>query len=164
MRKFLFYDTDSSGEAEFDISDDSYISLMNACFQYCVSVSFRVHPYVDFPEFLNTYRIPTSEHAAAHYRKIGEMGVHTESGILLYHTGQFKLTDEVKMYILCASKSLFGWTDDNPEDIAFYRADGTIFLHSSTHNGICVLTPRDNEKIDGIISNQLWTKSTESLQ
>lgn len=162
MKKFLFYDTDNTGEVEYDISGHSYISLMKTCFQYCVSVSFRVHPHVGFPEYLNNFRLPISQYVSAHYSKIGEMGIHTESGLLLFQIGHFKLTDEVKMYILCASKSLFGWIDDNPEDIAFFRADGSVFLYSSTHNGICELTPCDNENIDGIIFNQLWYESKES--
>lgn len=158
MRQYIFRDTDITGTMDLDILGDDYTILMEACFRYCASVSFRVHPYIGFPARLLSHRLPISDNVDALYCKIGKMGIHNGFGILPYLVGHFRLTDEVKDYILHESNTLFGWIDDNPEDIAFYRSDGSVFLHSCTHNGMCTLTPRDDEAISEIVSNQLWIK------
>lgn len=41
---------------------------------------------------------------------------------------------------------LYTWGSDNPEDLAFYRADGTPIMQSSSLEGFCWLNPTEDEE------------------
>ena len=50
------------------------------------------------------------------------------------------------------------------EDLTFYRADGSIFFESTTHEGYCDLFPRDDEDVSELVSKEGWEKNPSSMK
>ncbi|MGM9680039.1 MAG: hypothetical protein ACI3XR_00890 [Eubacteriales bacterium] len=71
----------------------------------------------------------------------------------------------MKELLLSRVTDLFDWirTDEreNPEDLTFYREDGSVFFWSETHEGICVLCDRVQEKVSQIVSKKGWKARKE---
>lgn len=156
-RKYIFRDTDDSGFEEYDISGSEYLRLMEICFKYSDTVSFRIWSGdVIIPEELDKYRIPVTEvclDAYSHYyRQLNDKAQNE-----IHH---YVINADVKKYILSVTDSMFKWIDgwgyNNPEDICFYRSDKSIFFKSTVHDGICALNVGDGENVEEIIENKLW--------
>lgn len=160
MARYFFRDTDEVGDAEFDISGQEYLLLMERCFKYCKSVSFRAHPESKKEVALLDHQLPITDYVLELYQSMGERGVQTSSGLIPFEIKHYELAPAVKAYILTQSNNLWGWICDcdhqNPEDIAFFRADGSIFLYTSIHDGECFLISYDNEHISDILSIGNW--------
>jgi len=154
--EYQFYDTDESGAADFDISGAEYTNLLNKCFEYCGVLSFFVRSAnVSLPAELEAYRIPVTPTIARSYERYRDSGE-----VRAYH-----LSPQNKHSIFAITDSMFSWIDGwehhNPEDPIFYRADSSIFLSSIIHEGLLVLSPRDEEDVSSIINNPNWIKRSE---
>ncbi|MBR6801021.1 MAG: hypothetical protein IKM61_04650 [Eubacteriaceae bacterium] len=155
--KYVFTDTDESGFEEYDIEKDEYLSLLKICFRYSSTVSFRIwNEEVTALQSLAKFRIPPTEkcvEAYSHYYK-------SLDHMALKEIRHYILSDEVKNYVLSVTDSIFGWINGwgyhNPEDICFYRHDGSIFFSSVIHDGICCLDVGEDEDADEILKNKLW--------
>ena len=50
---------------------------------------------------------------------------------------------------------------NNPFDLAFERADGTVFADCHADDGLCWIMPEDGEDISTLLQNRHWTQATE---
>lgn len=73
---------------------------------------------------------------------------------------------EFTLNFLCTEVSdlfdwIYTWGSDNPEDLAFYRADGTPIMQSSALEGFCWLNPMEAEEpaFQQILANDGWELS-----
>lgn len=159
MNQFKFYDTDAAGLADYDIEGEEYDALLDMCFRYCSMISMRItSDSVALPAILDNYRIPLTKNvlgAYAHYYR--EMSPKMRREVHL-----FRLSPVIFEAIRGITDSIFkwihGWGYTNPEDPAFYRADGSIFFSSVIHEGECTLTPRCGESVESIILRGHWKK------
>ncbi len=159
MTVYNYYDTDGSGFADFDIDGEHYLKLLEACFKYCSSYSWRVYSNdIVEPENIKKFQIPISDNvllAYGHYYKhIGDPQ--------LAQIRHYKITKETMGAFSSVTDSIFkwinGWGHKNPEDPVFYREDGSIFFSVIVHEGKCMLIPNNNEDISDILKFGNWVK------
>lgn len=151
---FKFYDTDVLCEADYDIDGGDYRTLLEVCFRYCTTVSMRVtDESVVVPAKLEQFRISAMQSAIKVYHHYYPEKGNKQAFDEIH---QYHLTPEVKDYILKVTDSIFKWICNweykNPEDIAFFRKDGSPFFVSIVHDGVCTLEPRENEDVSNIVS------------
>ncbi|MBE6794693.1 MAG: hypothetical protein E7532_07100 [Ruminococcaceae bacterium] len=154
--KYIFYDTDESGWAEYDIVGEDYIELMKICIKYSKSVSFRRFRYsISIPKHLEKYRLPLTENIAKSYRYYGELSDLAKAE--LYY---LELSEDVCKWILSTTNSIWGWNhfskDHLVEDPIFFREDGSVFADSIIHNGEFSIYPRDGEDVSSVVTKDHW--------
>lgn len=147
---YYFYDTDETGTAEYDLSGDAYRELMELCGKYCAVMSFLDRTHGKKWDAIDAYRIPIPEYVSAVYRR--HYALDDEAQVVQC----FRLSDKV---LRCLADHADGVFDRNcgVEDLAFFREDGTTFFTCISHEGECILTPRDSEDVEGLVSNGQWT-------
>ena len=159
MMMYQFYDTDSSGTKDWDIQGVDYQKLIHTCAQYTTIISMRVtyasNPYLHQMERFRLYETDGVEFAYKHYYSRDDEKAREE-------VWYYRLCPEVMETLLHISDSVFKWINawgyQNPEDLVFYREDGTIFFDSIVHEGVCRLYPRDDEDVQHIVQTQGWNK------
>ena len=76
------------------------------------------------------------------------------------YRGFFRCSPETERFLLTHVNEFFQWVDFdgycNPEDLTFYRKDGSVFFWSETHEGVCALLNRKEENVNSVISNIGW--------
>lgn len=161
MRRFTFYDTDSAGQAEYDISGAEYIELLEVCFRHSYTFSLLLDlrecktalPLVS----IERYRIPVTENVRRVYAHYGLFERDTHCGYEIRH---YILCEDVKNAVRDVADSIYkwicGWGYTNPTDPAFYRKDGSVFFCSVIHEGVCTLSATDEENIDAVIQGSMW--------
>lgn len=158
---FRFRDTDITGEEDRDITGQDYVDLIETCMRYCRIISMRVPPLVK-PKCacLEKYRLEKPLDIAYVYDHYYDKESRQAKEEIRYYW----LTPEVKDFLLNTADSVFkwicAWGYTNPEDLAFYRTDGSVFFYSTIHEGECVLAPNSDEDVVHIISDSFWTKDT----
>ena len=155
--KYIFQDTDLTGECEYDITADGYFDLLSICFRYCSSISFRVAKSIASDPLLKKlapFRIPIERYvfdAYSHYDHLNDC---------VYEIHHYRLCPESREIISCVAQSIFswifGWGYKNPEDPVFYRKDGSSLFSSVIHEGICALSTREDEDVSNIVSQPNW--------
>lgn len=156
MKKYVFYDTDISGNAEYDISGKEYQELINICCKYSTTISLRITGNsISAAKELSEYEIPVSQKVLDSYK-------HYSDKSDIHH---YRLCNKVQEILLNNYSSIFqwinGWGYNNPDDPIFFRKDGSVFFESTIHEGICILSPLENEDISSIIENKLWIEFHE---
>lgn len=167
MKKYYFYDTDDSGNADYDIAGADYCQLLETCLKYCSSVSFvvcsRNGVASEVPVEIEKYRIPVTDSLLKHYKQ----SERREAPEGWYEIRHYCLCTDVANMLTAVSDSVFKWVCawgySNPEDVAFWREDGTAFFTSVTHEGECFLMPNDDEDVDNIVSSSLWSPSSKRV-
>lgn len=161
MGIYKFFDSDITGQAEFDLSGMQYQRFLQACFQYCTTVSVIVSlNCADRIASWEPYRIPVSPVVLRVYAHYGLPAEGSTDQIGACEIRHYMLTPQMKRMIQDHTTSLFRWTcawgNDNPDDIAFYRSDGSVFFSSLIHEGECTLYLRGNEALGDILSQEHW--------
>ena len=76
------------------------------------------------------------------------------------YRGYFRNSTETEQFLCTHVNEIFQWIDFdgycNPEDLTFYRKDGSVFFWSETHEGICAIFNQKEEDISSIVSNRGW--------
>lgn len=168
MDSYVFYD--EYDNEEFDIAGEDYVNLLKTCFKYCSSFSFviRGHNREVIKENLShefeNFRIPVDENvikAYLHYYSLSRPS-RVDDEVFCYKT-----CPETFKHIMDVTDSIFKWIDAwgyiNPEDLAFFREDGSIFFNSTVHEGECYLYPRPEEDVRDILSIEKWFKRTKNV-
>lgn len=163
--KYIFYDSDVSGNDAYDIQDSAYKELLNTCLKYCTSVSFCFRK-AGFPLYWNNqmenYRIPVTQNVRLAYKHYGFSVWDTGFVDKYYEIHHYRLCEEVLQLIIQMSNSVFSWVSNNehrkPDDPIFYRSDGSIFFSSTIHEGYCCLTPKNGEDISNVLATGNWVK------
>lgn len=166
MTMYKFYDSDSTGKQEFDIVGLEYQDLLRTCFKYCSSFSVIIR--LDNAEAIKTcqtlepYRIELTPSVQKVYEHYGSVPPKTQSIYINYEIRHYKLLSNSLKILNSIADSVFKWTCawgyNNPDDLAFFRDDGSVFFSSIIHEGECTLMPRSNEDITTILNNENWKK------
>ena len=171
MKKYIFRDTDYEGLGfdEFDISGDDYIDLIKTCAKYSASFAFMSSNGKPsfIPESLNNYKTPLTDEQAQSFSycltPYIQLCKETGEGEYVF---AYRTNDESIEQLLKMSSDLYRWYWQSeqtcPENITFYRSDGSVFFTSITHEGICELTPREDEDVSNIVSKEHWILCEES--
>lgn len=155
---YTFYDTNIFGDCddELDITGEDYKELLKVCFEYCESFSFMLWgPDLrkieeSIPEELEEYRIEAEDNALNLYvRYSGYKDVRCYCACPETHGLILGMNDSIFSWIN-------GWGHKKPEDIAFFREDGSIFMHCVNHDGECSLYPRSGEDIRSVLLKGRW--------
>lgn len=161
MGIYKFFDTDITGHEDYDISGKAYQKLIQTCFQYCTTVSVIISPnFIDDLAAWEPYRIPKPANSEMVYCHYGVPSPENANRINDYEIRYYRLVLPMQELILSRTESIFqwvcGWGYNNPDDITFYRADGSVFFTSVIHEGECTLSPRADENIKDIITQEHW--------
>ena len=144
---------DETIDEEFDISGKEYVDLITTCFKYSSVVSFYI-TNTDFPYYDELQKFRTNAPANVENCR----GFSSRNG----KTEFFKVCPEIFDLMLKISDSMFKWIDGwdytNPNDPVFHRKDGTTFMESLVDNCVVILHPRNDEKVDNIVSKRHWYK------
>ena len=162
MSKYIFRDTDISGEAEYDITGDNYVKLISVCCKYSSYLSLRITSNeISGAKELEKYVVPKKKNLVYMYDQFyRENSLQSNLEVKYY-----RVCPELRDLLLRISDSIFkwinGWGYVNPEDPVFYRADGSVFFSSIIHDGECLLYPNDEEDISEILLNDNWIEIKE---
>lgn len=82
---------------------------------------------------------------------------HNHGGKLVYYT----VCPELCEVLIASANGMFdewvqNWQSEGPDNLTFYRDDGSVFLNTVTHDNVITLRPRDDEDIEDIISRGRW--------
>lgn len=161
MGIYKFFDTDTTGREEYDIAGEDYRNLLKTCFRYSASFSVLLSPnYEDQLHAWEPFRIPTTQYVHDVYRHYGVGTSLDFDHIGCYEVRHYKLDHCLQQLILLHADSLFkwicGWGHNNPDDIAFFRADGSVFFSSIIHEGECTIYPTMEEDVGEIVAHANW--------
>ena len=143
---YYFLDYNENTMKNLYIKGNDYTDLIELCFKYSQKFSF-VFSSLKQVEWLNQ-----------------------KSDI--YNYDEIRLSDKIrnyKVYCECTNENkkilLSNWdnlfncldhTNNNYEDITFYREDESVFFWSETHEGVCAIFNRANENVDEVTSKEGW--------
>lgn len=165
MKKYIFTDTDyeGRGEEEHDITGEDYKELIRTCAKYCESFAFvsgKDNSYPQIPLNIQKYAIDVDASVKKRlgYRHFAISLTETMDYGWIFH---FKICDETIDWLLSVSSDIYNWyfsdpKNSYPEDLTFYRKDGSAFFGAMTHEGYCELTVCDDEDVSHIISKDHW--------
>lgn len=144
---YVFWDYDDEADKELDISEDAFSELIDTCFRYADTFAVTYSPQ----GFHICQGLDVCRHVIA--KKAIPNGC-----VRCF----FKCCPETRRYLLDSYSCLFGWywTEKRgrlPEDLAFYRSDGSSFFASETHEGQCYLYPGSDEDFSSVLKSEGWS-------
>lgn len=161
MALYKFYDTDVTGTELYDISGARYRQLLEVCFRYCTSVAMCL--YVDANVDLlamESCSLPVTSRVRQQYTHYGRFTEDDYNHNHTYRLVHYALEPEVKRFLLSHTDGIFKWTyaweNENPDDLSFFRPDGTAFFSSVVHEGECTLSPIEGEDVSDILHDPRW--------
>ena len=162
MRIYKFYDTDLTGQEDYDIAGDQYKNLLKLCFKHSSTVSVIISPnYVDNIQSWEKYQIPVTPNVQNVYYHYGQPSSENPNKIGHYEIRHYRLDGGLQDLLISHTDSIFKWTYawgyNNPDDLAFFRPDGSVFFSSIVHEGECTLSINEGEEVRGFISDDYWT-------
>ena len=137
-------DFDDETMEDISIEAEHYKQLISLCFRYCThfSLLFRDKSVED------NLMLPTPL-----YRQ--NAGKYSNVEYLCFYACSIESQN-----FLLTKANLFDWLDTttirSPEDLIFYREDGSVFFWSETHEGICALFERNQEDVAMLVSQRGW--------
>ena len=148
MKQYTFFSRDYfSNSGNFSIAGDHFVVLMNYCFQYSSYLSFRTsQPDNRIIHELKKCQIESSEIGCELENKHDRIFCNTSKEV--YNT-----------LMLCSSILLedgYFRPAGYPEDIIFYRQDGSIFFEAINHEGEYSLFVSSEENVDAILKFGHW--------
>ena len=167
MPKYEFDREDelNPGYCKYTIKGQDYQDLLSVCFRYCTSFTANVHyQTIDpmppiIPGEVEACRLPdgdTKETIIKHYNYV----LYKLPYYMIIEHRHYALTDVTKKYLSTNANELGDWINDctfrNLEDLTFFRNDGSIFMHSISHDYLCILEPLDSEDVSTIIQKPGW--------
>lgn len=147
---YYFLDHDDAECKELSIFGEEYTLLIDTCFRYSSCFSLNTG-------FLRrkgiSFDIPKPYKMVANFKL---QSTYPEMAIL-------PCSKSTREYLVNRVNDLFEWIDlnNNPEDLTFYRQDGSIFFFSLIHEGVCCIANRQDEDVSEIVCNPYWHKWTE---
>ena len=143
MKRYLYFSSWMSSRK--GITEEDYHNLINYCFQYSSALSFSFNGIND------------SKSSLPGFSPFSVMSLFPEcckrdGGIIwLQHKKFYHLSDELRKRLLRKENSFFRWklsstkSVPEPEDLCFYRKDGSVLFWSCTHEGECAFFLRNDE-------------------
>lgn len=163
VKKYKFFDTDSYGNMEFDISGQDYIQLLEICFKYSSTMSMLIDKRRLAGDSrlleLEKHRLPLTDTVKGVYGHYPFSDMDSFDAMSPYEIRHYSLNPHTRPVISSITCSLFtwmcGWEFMNPTDPAFYRNDGSVFFSSIIHEGECTIMPKESEDI-GMVLKDHW--------
>ena len=145
---------------DYEVAGLDYINLIRCCAQYCTHFSLVFWR----SQLFEHYQLPIVPYLckATQWKQTRMPGYYEE-----HFKCYYQCTEDAVAYLYRRVNNLFDWVrdwkekdseTDNPEDITFYREDGSVFFQSITHEGECWIFPREGEYVDDIVSRPGWEK------
>ena len=160
MDIYEFHDSDDIGKEEYDIQGENYKILIDLCCKYSSIVSFLIFDEkTDLVKQFDKYRISECEIPQCVHRsyRADVCDENLSHEVPVYY---YRLCPELCELLANAVNGVFewiyAWGFDNPEDITFYREDGSVFFISVVHDGYCALLPNENEDTGCVTNDSLW--------
>ncbi len=147
---YVFWDVDEETDKDLDIDGEAYAELIDVCFRYA-------------KVFAVTYSLKGFRDDQLMEKSVFQYFV-AKKAIL---NGQircfFKCCRATKQYLVKSYPCLFSWYWNEkqhgylPENLTFYRSDGSAFFASETHEGQCFLYPRKEEDFSSVLKSEGWS-------
>ena len=153
-----FYENTSSHA----LSGEDYRLFLQTCAQFCAYFSCSIHTaHSDAPQTDERWR--------------AFLAPYQVSGPSQSETANWAAPADMRLWFSCSPDavqalqefegSIFELMDicdvNNPFDLAFERADGTVFADCHADDGLCWIMPEDGEDISTLLQNRHWTQATE---
>lgn len=124
-----------------DIIDDNYIQFITLCCKYSEYFALAYGDSVEKVALLEPFC-----HRSKKATEWPGMKSTTPIDYVIY-----KVTEYSKQILISYVPSLFSWDyhfgGHEPEDLAFYRKDKSVFAYSISHEGFCVINNHKDEDI-----------------
>ena len=161
MALYKFYNANTAGTQLYDICGTRYRRLLKACFLYSASVAMWVRADTELDmQHIASFRRKVTPPIKAHYDYYDDFTQGDTDRTNTFRLVRYLLTPDVKRFILNRTDSIFKWTcalgSDNPEDLVFFRPDGTVFFALYSQEGVCTLNPIEGEDISPILMDPHW--------
>ncbi len=147
---YFFEEWNWETKEDVEISGEKYINLIEICFKYTDTFSL----VFDTLERANNFCGLICE-------RINKVSFGKHRNYLAY----FSCTEKAKRQLCLLTGSFFdlvnSWgekkpEEEKPENLAFYRKDGSVFFWSETHEGMCALYEQEGEDVTDIIKSGNW--------
>ena len=153
MKLYSFFSRDYfSNNGNHSISGDHYYVLLNHCFQFSRFFSITAHKkdciLIKELEHLQVTTVPFSITQNLCNARIFYSAC-KQSHDILVSCGQNLLDD------------VYGQEEYHPENLSFYRADGSVFFEALNHEGEYCLYLRPEENIDAVLEFGHWLAMDE---
>ena len=145
--KYTFFSRDYfANSGDYDFSKLHYLAIIDFCFthSWCFSLVFWDDHY-GTDRTLNSWNIPNPGFLFQN---------ETNPSRRLF----FSCCKESRDFILRETSSIFDFVWPKPEDITFYRRDGSVLFDSIAHEGECSIFPRLHEDISEILAHGHWIR------
>lgn len=141
-----------------DVCGKEYVDLINMCFRY--SKFFYLRFQRDFFAFPQETCDSMEELNPCLYQSHDQF-LEPMCGPGLDRMTFYYCNDETRRLLLTKTDHLFGWNFHNspaplPEDLTFFREDGSIFFELVSHDMDMVAFPETGEGLDDILSKDNW--------
>lgn len=155
---FLSY-ADDYDDSYRDVRGKNYKTLIETCFRYSRYFS------LSYPQSLAGYA-PEKINGIAELEPYIHFKYSSQTAFYYYSDEPtmiciYNCCKESKQILLNYVDSLFSWRiyQRNPEDLAFFRQDGSVLMSQLSHEDECVLIPQINENMNAILQTGAWKKS-----
>ena len=159
MARYEFYNANIAGTGLYDFRGTRYRRLLQACFHYSASVAMclPVDANIDMLP-IASFRRKVTPQIRTQYAHIGNFTEEDTDQTNTYQLVRYLLVPEVKRFIMNRTDGIFkwNWENENPEDLTFFRPDGTVFFTVHTREGICALNPEEDEDVSQILRDPRW--------
>ena len=158
------FDGKSYVETDNAFSGELYKKFISKCFEYssCFSLIYRINEMSPFPLYDNRNIYSEYNDCIVKAKKTNKWPGMLETGVggLIRY---YQCCDKTYAMLTSIADSVFKFAymspDYLPEDLCFYRSDGTVLFASTVHEGECYLFPREDEDFDEILSMIIWHRS-----
>lgn len=155
---YLSYENDWD-DSFVDVRGKNYKTLIETCFRYSryFSLSYPQSLAGYAPEKINGI---TELEPYIHFKYSSQTAFYYYSDeptmICIYNCCK-----ESKQILLNYVDSLFSWSKHcrNPEDLSFFRQDGSALMSQLSHEDECVLIPQTNENMNAILQTKAWKEA-----
>lgn len=167
MSVFYFDDCDPINEdLAKDICGKDFIDLINYSMRYCTYFSVDFHIKYKIDNKLRPQLRRSEVFDLSLFHKSREQNCHLIPPQQEYSRHYYWLNNDTSELIVQLQDSLFNWELYSkykmPENITFYRSDGSVFFTSITHEGFAYLYLNANEDMNHIVKNR-WEELPETV-
>lgn len=148
--KYTFFARDYySNSGDFDFTQQHYHELINFCFTYgkYFSLVFWNDTAIGFDQ-LEKWRIPSPQFPF-------------QNETFLEKRRFYTCCEASCSFLLNATDTIFDFECPNPEDIVFYREDGSVLVDSVAHEGECSIFPTYDEDASKLLEHGHWLEMAD---
>lgn len=157
---YIFFDYNDDTNEEYNIQGEDYRELLRVCFRYSEMCSVWFSPHIHWVEKLKPYEISVDPDRFEYAPPYGHED--EDKGDIIIQLHFYRNCPELHQLLVDYTYDIWnGWDYEQPAFLHFYRADGTCFFMSDTHDGKCAFYPRVGEDISSVVSKAHWHCESE---